>query len=147
VFHAPFISLHPGFKLVGYWERSKNLIGEAYPGTKSYRTLEELLADPEVELVVVNTPSYSHFEYALKSLQAGKHTVVEKPFTANALEAIELQKLSLKNGKVLSVFQNRRWDSDFRTVRSIIDQNLLGEIIEATISYDRYNPVLSPKVH
>ncbi|HRI79571.1 MAG TPA: Gfo/Idh/MocA family oxidoreductase [Cyclobacteriaceae bacterium] len=147
VFHAPFINMHPGFRLVGCWERNKKLIGDAYPGTKSYPTLDDLLADPGIELVVVNTPSYTHFEYALKVLQAEKHVIVEKPFTANALEALELKKLAEKKGLRLSVFQNRRWDSDFRTVKNIVDQNLLGEIVEATISYDRYNPVLSPKVH
>src|SRR5258708_4859376 len=104
VFHAPFIQLHPGFKLLGCWERSKQVIGETYPGVRSYSSLEALLADPEVELVVVNTPSYTHFEYAKKTLEAGKHAVVEKPFTANAQEAIELKKLAEKQGKMLSVF-------------------------------------------
>ena len=63
------------------WERSKNLAEQKYPGVKTYRTLEDLLADDEVELVVVNTPNYTHFEYAKKALEAGKHIVVEKPFT------------------------------------------------------------------
>lgn len=147
VFHAPFINLHPGFKLTGAWERSKILIQEQYPGVNSYASLEALLSDPQVDLVIVNTPSYTHFEYAEKALSADKNVVVEKPFTASAEEAGKLKLLAEKQGKKLSVFQNRRWDSDFQTVRSVIDQGVLGELVEATISYDRYNPALSPKAH
>ena len=147
VFHAPFIQLHPGFKLMGAWERSKQMMGGHYPKVRSYGTLEELLADREVELVIVNTPSNTHFDYAKNSLLAGKHVVVEKPFTTTTAEALELKTLAEKQKKKLSVYQNRRWDSDFKTVKSIIDQNLLGEVVEATISYDRYNPVLSTKIH
>ncbi len=147
VFHAPFIHLHPGFKLVGAWERSKQTMGGYYPEVRSYKTMEELLAERAVELVIVNTPSYTHFEYARKSLLAGKHVVVEKPFTSTAAEAMELKALAEQQKKKLSVFQNRRWDSDFKSVKSVIDENLLEEIVEATISFDRFNPVLSPKAH
>ncbi len=147
VFHAPFIQSHSGFKLVGAWERSTQTMGGHYPGSKSYRSLEELLADPAIELVIVNTPSYTHFEYAKKVLLAGKHVVVEKPFTTTTAEAMELKSLAEQQKKKLSVYQNRRWDSDFKTVKSIFDENVLGEVVEATISYDRFNPLLSPKAH
>ena len=147
VFHAPFISLHPGLQLKGSWERSKKLIGNDYPGTTSYATMEELLADPSIDLVVVNTPTYTHFDYAKKVLEAGKNAVVEKAFTGNAAEAEELKEISLKKGVKLSVFQNRRWDSDFKTVKRVIDQGLLGDIVEVTIAYDRFNGALSPKAH
>ena len=72
VFHAPFINLHEGFHLLGAWERSKKLIQDAYPGTHSYASLDELLADDAVELVVVNTPTYTHYEYTKRALEAGK---------------------------------------------------------------------------
>jgi scyllo-inositol 2-dehydrogenase (NADP+) len=147
VFHAPFIQLHPGFKLVGAWERTKKNIGDHYPSTKSYASLEEVLADPVIDLVIVNTPTYTHYEYAKKTLMAGKHAVVEKAFTATVAEALELMELSQSQGKKISVFQNRRWDSDFKTVQQIIHHGFLGEIVEATFSYDRYNPALSPKEH
>lgn len=147
VFHAPFLNLHPGFEITGAWERSKRIFTQAYPGTKSYATLEELLADKEVELVVVNTPTSTHFEYAKQALLAGKHVVVEKAFTSTPAEAIELKSIAEQKGLKLSVFQNRRWDSDFKTIRKVITDGLLGEIVEATMSYDRYNPQLSPKVH
>ena len=81
VFHAPFIQLHPQFNLYAIWERSKNIAQEKYPGVKTYKTLEEILNDKAVELVVVNTPNYTHYEYAKNALQAGKHVIVEKPFT------------------------------------------------------------------
>lgn len=147
VFHAPFISLHPGLELKGAWERSKKLIATDYPGVTSYATMEDVLNAKDVDLVIVNTPTYTHYEYAKKALEAGKHAVVEKAFTANAGEAEELKTIAQKKGVKLSVFQNRRWDSDFRTVKKVVDDGLVGEVVEATFAYDRYNAALSPKVH
>lgn len=147
VFHAPFISLHPGLELKGAWERSKKLIAADYPGVTSYTTMEDVLMAKDVDLVVVNTPTYTHFEYAKKVLEAGKHCVVEKAFTGNAAEAEELKVLAQKKGVKLSVFQNRRWDSDFKTVKKIVNEGLLGDIVEATFAYDRFNSALSYKVH
>lgn len=147
VFHAPFLQLHPGFTLVGAWERSKHVIKDFYPEAKSYKTLEELLADDAIELVIVNTPNSSHFEYAKAALLAGKHVVVEKPFTSTVNEAEELIAIAQQEGKHISVYQNRRWDSDFTTVKKVVNEGLLGEILEAEIHFDRYNPILSPKQH
>lgn len=147
VFHAPYISLHPGFELKGAWERSKKLIGADYPGVTSYATMEDILNAKDIDLVVVNTPTYTHFEYAKKVLEAGKHAVVEKAFTANAAEAEELKSIAAKKGVKVSVFQNRRWDSDFKTVKKVVDDGLLGDIVEATFAYDRFNGALSYKVH
>jgi scyllo-inositol 2-dehydrogenase (NADP+) len=147
VFHAPFITTNPHFKLYGVWERAKNLAQEKYPWVKTFRSLEELLADENVELVVVNTPSVTHYEFAKKVLQAGKHVIVEKPFTASVTQADELIALAKKKNVVLSVYQNRRYDSDYKTVKKILDVKLLGEIIDAEIRYDRYVPELSYKTH
>ena len=147
VFHAPFLQLHPGFNLYAVWERSKKLAQEKYPQITSHNTLEELLKDDTVELVVVNTPSYSHYEYAKKALQAGKHVIVEKPFTATVAEAEELAALAEKQQKKLSVYQNRRYDSDFKTVKKIIEKGVLGDMVDAEIHYDRYSVDLSPKKH
>lgn len=144
VFHAPFLTLHPGFELTGAWERSKHLIQQDYPEVKSYASLEELLAD-DVELVVVNTPVDTHFEFAKKALEAGKHIIVEKAFTTTAAEAEELDALAKAKGLKLTVYQNRRWDSDLKTVKQVLDSGELGAIVEAEIRYDRYNPNLSPK--
>jgi scyllo-inositol 2-dehydrogenase (NADP+) len=147
VFHAPFIDLHPGFKLTGAWERSKKLIQEAYPGVKSYASLEEILEDETVDLVVVNTPNVTHYDYTKKALLAGKNVVVEKPFTNTIAQADELKELSIKQNKLLSVYHNRRYDSDFSLVKRIVNDKLLGDIVEAEIHFDRFNKQLSAKAH
>lgn len=146
VFHAPFLELHPGFELIGSWERSKKLIQEDFPLAKSYPTLESVLKD-DIDLVIVNTPVGTHFEYAKKVLLAGKHALVEKAFTTTVEEAEELAAIAEEQKLKLAVFQNRRWDSDFKTVREIFDKHILGEIVEAEIHFDRYNPNLSTKAH
>lgn len=146
VFHAPFLSFHPGFELVGSWERSQKKIQLDYPNAESYSTLETLLQD-DIDLVIVNTPVATHFEYARKALLAGKHIVVEKAFTTTVAEAEELSKLAKEKGLKLAVFQNRRWDSDFKTVKAIFSQGILGAIVEAEFHFDRFNPNLSPKLH
>ncbi len=147
VFHAPFLEFHPGFELLGSWERSKRLIQKDYPNTISYASLEVILENKIIDLVVINTPVETHFEYARKVLLAGKNAIVEKAFTTTVAEASELAALAKEKKLKLAVFQNRRWDSDFKTVKKIIDDNLLGEIVEAEFHFDRYNPVLSPKRH
>lgn len=146
VFHAPFLHLHPGFELMGSWERSKKLINEDYPGVRSYNSLDQLLRDT-VDMVVVNTPVDTHYEYTKRILEAGKHALVEKAFTSTAAEAEELKGLAESKGLILCVYQNRRWDSDFLTVKQVVEQGMLGEIVEAEFRFDRYNPLLSPKKH
>jgi scyllo-inositol 2-dehydrogenase (NADP+) len=147
VFHAPFIHLHPGFELYAVFERTKNLAAEKYPGIKTYRSLEDMLNDDAIELVIVNTPNYTHFEYAKLALLAGKHVVIEKPFTNTVAEAEELIALAEKQNKKLSVYQNRRWDSDYKTIQKVVQQKLLGEVVEAEIHFDRYSEILSYKQH
>ena len=147
VFHAPFLSVDPHFKFYAVWERSKNLAQEKYPGVKTYRTIEEILADENIELVIVNTPSVTHFELAMQVINAGKHLIVEKPFTATSLQAEELIAAAKSNDVKLSVYQNRRYDSDYKTVKKILDEGWLGTIVDAEIHYDRYTPELSYKVH
>ena len=146
VFHAPFLELHPGFDLVGAWERSRKLIQQDYSSVKSYVDFDNVLND-DIDLVVVNTPVATHHEYAKAALLAGKHVIVEKAFTTNAAEAEELHNIAEEQNLILAVFQNRRWDSDFRTVQQIVEREILGEIVEAEIHFDRYNPDLSPKRH
>ncbi len=147
VFHAPFIQLHPGFKLKGVLERSKEASLQFYPSIHIYRSLEEVLQDDEVVLVVVNTTTYTNYEFKKMSLLAGKHVVVEKAFTTTVEEAIELKELAGLKNLTLSVYQNRRWDSDYCTVKKIVREGLLGEIVEAAFHFDRYNENLSPKQH
>jgi scyllo-inositol 2-dehydrogenase (NADP+) len=147
VFHAPFIDVHPGFNFHSVWERTKNNAVEKYPSVKTVRTLEEILNDPDVDLVVVNTPNSTHYDYAKKALQAGKHVLVEKPFTVTVNEAKELIELAANNKVTLTVYHNRRFDSDYRTIKKVVEQGLLGEIVEAEFHYDRYKEDISPKIH
>ena len=93
VFHAPFLNLHPGFELLGSWERSKKLLQLDYPDVRSFASLESVL-ESDAELIVVNTPVGTHFEYAKKVLLAGKHALVEKAFTTTLAEAQELTDLA-----------------------------------------------------
>src|SRR5665213_328135 len=147
VFHSPFLTINPHFNFYAVWERSKNEAQQKFPEVKTYRWLEEMLADPLVELVIVNTPNYTHYEYTKKALLAGKHVIVEKPFTTNLEDANELIEIAIKEKKVLSVYQNRRYDSDFKTIRKIINENLLGELVEVEMHFDRFREELSPKQH
>ena len=147
VFHSPFLSINPGFNFYAVWERTKNEAEKKFPNVITYRTLEEMLADELIELVIVNTPNVTHFEYTKKALLAGKHVIVEKPFTVNIKEAEELIALAKKQNKLLSVYQNRRYDSDFKTIKKVLDKNLLGEVVEAEFHFDRFREELSPKKH
>ncbi|MGN6539389.1 MAG: Gfo/Idh/MocA family oxidoreductase [Ginsengibacter sp.] len=147
VFHSPFLSINPHFNFYAVWERTKDLAHEKFPEVKTYRTLEAMLADDLVELVIVNTPNYTHYEYAKKSLEAGKHVIVEKPFTIDVSQANDLIELAKKQNRVLSVYQNRRYDSDYKTIKKVVSQNLLGELVEVEMHFDRFREELSPKVH
>jgi scyllo-inositol 2-dehydrogenase (NADP+) len=147
VFHAPFLHVLPQFEFYSVWEREKNLAVALYPTVRTYRKLEELLGDEAVELVIVNTPNYTHFDYAKQALLAGKHVIVEKPFCVTEVEGKELTALAASLGKKLSSYQSRRFDSDYRTVKKIVDTGWLGKIVEAELHYDRFTPTLSPKVH
>lgn len=144
LFHAPFLNLHDGYELIGAWERSKKNIVSDYPYTISYNSLEEILSS-DAELIIVNTPIDTHFELTKKALEAGKNVVVEKAFTTTAEEAKILHQLTEKKKLKLCVYQNRRYDSDFLTVKKILSEDKLGDIVEAEIRFERFNPNLSPK--
>ena len=147
VFHSPFLSINPGFNFYAVWERTKNEAQKKFPNVVVYRSLEEMLADELIELVIVNTPNATHYEYAKKALEAGKHVIVEKPFTVDVKEAEELIALAKKQNKLLSVYQNRRYDSDYKTIKKVLDKKLLGEVVEAEFHFDRFREELSPKKH
>jgi predicted dehydrogenase len=137
VFHAPLISAHPSFRLVKVLERNKSISKEKYPDVLVVRSFDDLL-ESDIDVVVVNTPNITHYLYAKKAIEAGKHVVVEKPFTTNIKEGEELIDLAQKNNVILTVFQNRRWDSDFLTTQQVLKSKLLGRIVEFEAHYDRY---------
>ncbi|CAH8283684.1 putative dehydrogenase [Mariniflexile fucanivorans] len=147
VFHAPFISANPNFNLYGVYERTKNETHKQHSKAKIFRTLESMLIDDNIELVVINTPNVTHYDFTKKAINAGKHVIVEKPFTATVAQAEELIELAKEKNLLISVYQNRRYDSDFKTVKKVLNDGLLGTIVEAEMHYDRYEPVLSYKTH
>ncbi|PTT75300.1 MULTISPECIES: Gfo/Idh/MocA family oxidoreductase [unclassified Chryseobacterium] len=147
VFHAPFLKEHPGFFISAIVERNKEESKEKYPEAQIYRSVEEMLENADIELVVVNTPVQTHFDYAKKALEAGKNVVVEKPFTVNVAEAEELAKLAEEKKLFVSVYQNRRFDRDYLQVQKIINEGKLGNIKEVEIRFDRFRTEPSGKAH
>ncbi|PXW11114.1 putative dehydrogenase [Chryseobacterium sp. CBTAP 102] len=147
VFHAPFLKEHPGFFMSAVVERSKEESKEKYPEATICRSVEEMLQHADVELVIINTPVQTHYEYAKKALEAGKNIIVEKPFTVNVSEAEELVQLAEEKGLFLSVYQNRRFDRDLLQVQKILNDKKLGNIKEVEIRFDRFRTTASGKKH
>ncbi|RZK81315.1 MAG: oxidoreductase [Pedobacter sp.] len=145
VFHAPFINAHPGFKLHAITERNTKQAANDYPGIISYDSIDELIGDESIELIIINTPNFTHYDYATQSLNAGKHILVEKPFTATSAEAKELFALAEKVGRQIFFYQNRRWDSDYNAVKNVIESGKLGKLNEVHFRYDRYRTAIGPK--
>ncbi len=144
VFHAPLIHANPNFRLTHIVQRQGNPSISNYPEAKAVSSVDAILADDSVSLVVVATPNTSHYDIAARALQAGKHVVVDKPFTVNSSDADRLIDLSRKARRVLSVFHNRRWDGDFLTVRQILEQQILGRVVEYESRFDRFRPTPKP---
>jgi len=140
VFHAPFLHTHPGFRLAKVVERQGNTSKDLYPEVEIIRDYKDLLNDNTLELVVIATPNILHFNLAREFLMAGKHVVIEKPLTPTSAEADELIRLAGATGKKIFVFQNRRWDGDFKTVQQVVYQGYLGEILEFEAHFDRFAP-------
>jgi predicted dehydrogenase len=141
VFHAPFVSAVPGLKLEAFVERRTDEAHRAYPATRTYRTVEELLGDAAISLVVVATPNETHFELAKQALAAGKHVVVDKPFAETSAQAEELIALADAKKRVLAPFHNRRWDGDFRTVKRVLAEGQLGRLVSFESHFDRFRPI------
>src|SRR5262245_19378414 len=127
-FHAPVIRSVPELRLAAILERSGSEAGERYPDARIARSLEELLEIPGIRLVVIATPNVTHFELARRCLGAGKDVVIDKPFTTTCEEGRELAKLARESLRLLSIYQNRRWDGDFKTVRKLVDNKTLGRL-------------------
>lgn len=147
VFHAPFLKEHPGFFMSAVVERSKEDSKEKYPDAIIYRSVEEMLKHADVEVVVVNTPVQTHFEYVKMALEAGKNVIVEKPFTVTVSEAEELVNLAENKNLFLSVYQNRRFDRDYLQVQKVVAEGKLGNIREVEIRFDRFRTEPSGKEH
>jgi len=140
VFHAPLVSSVDGLELAAIVERSTNNAAERYPGSAIYRTLEELLADRSIGLVVVATPNDSHFSVAMKALQAGKSVVVDKPVAISSAEIAQLMELAGGVGLHCIPFHNRRWDNDFQTIQKLLLESSLGHVVHVASNFDRWRP-------
>lgn len=145
IFHAPFLSTNPQFKLKAVVERNEKKMAAHYPDIVSYNSVDDLLSDEELELIVVNTPNFTHFDFAKQVLRAGKHVLIEKPAAGNAAEIKELFAVARAANRQAMVYQNRRWDSDFLSVKEVVESGKLGRLTEVQFRYDRYKPELSPK--
>jgi predicted dehydrogenase len=143
-FHIPFILENKCYELYAILERNESNSINNYPFIKLYRDYDKFLNDSNIELVVITTPNYTHYELIKNALMAGKNVVVDKPFVINMEEAIELVNIAKHKNLVLTVYQNRRFDGDYITIRSILEKNLLGSIFEFYSCFDRFkdNPVL-----
>jgi predicted dehydrogenase len=144
VFHAPLLKHNKRFAIRRILERSKDEAGALYPGTVVSKSFDDLLNDEAIELVIVNTPDKTHYDLAKKALQAGKHLVVEKPFTQTVAQGEELIALAHEKELMLTVFQNRRWDGDFLTVQEIVKKKMLGRLVDFESHYDRYRYAIQP---
>ena len=142
VFHAPLITSVEGLTLATVVSSNAAKVQQDYPDMDVVSTLAELLARDDIELVVIATPNGTHYEFARQALEAGKHVVVDKPFTIHTSEAEELIELAQRKQVVLSTFQNRRWDNDFLTIRALLKTGLLGELSTYEAHYDRFRPVV-----
>ncbi|GAB4425466.1 MAG: Gfo/Idh/MocA family oxidoreductase [Bacteroidia bacterium] len=138
VFHAPVLSVLPQYALTHIAQRRGATAQARYPAVGVLSAYDDLLVLLDVELVVVNTPEATHYDLARRAIEAGKHVVVEKAFTPTLAEALDLVALADRRGVVLSVYQNRRWDSDFRTVAAVLREGSLGRLVSYEAHYDRY---------
>lgn len=139
-FHSPLIDGTPGLELAVVSSSDAGKVHADWPNVSVVDSPEKIFADPSLDLVVIPTPNTTHFPLAKLALEAGKHVIVDKPFTVTLEEARELDVLAREKGKVLSVFHNRRWDSDFLTVKTLINEGSLGDIVYFESHYDRYKP-------
>lgn len=143
VFHAPLISSVEGLELAAVVERSTDLAAARYPRVTIYRSVDDLLADASIKLVVVATPNASHFSIAMQALQAAKNVVADKPVALSSGEIRELSELAGGLGLQLFPFHNRRLDNDFQTLRKVIDEHRLGRLVHFESNFDRWRPGLT----
>lgn len=139
-FHAPLISGTPGMTLAAVSSSDESKVLADWPVVKVVSEPGQLFSDPTLDLIVIPTPNDTHFPLAKAALEAGKHVVVDKPFTVTLSQARELDVIAKREGRLLSVFHNRRWDSDFLTVKALINEGLLGEVGYFESHFDRYRP-------
>src|SRR5215472_888741 len=143
-FHAPVIRAVPGLHLAAIVERTGNEAAEKYPDVRIVRSLDELLAIREIQLVVIATPNDTHYSFARQCLEAGRDVVIDKPFTTTVAEAKSLLEFAKEAGRLVTVYQNRRYDGDFQAIQKLVAEGTLGRIVRFETHYDRYRAQLKP---
>jgi predicted dehydrogenase len=140
IFHTAVVEATPGLELKCVVQRSGNDAATAYPQVKQARSVEEMLRDVAIQLVVIATPNYSHFELAQQCLREQRNVVIDKPFTLTSQEAAELIRMARERKLLLTAYQNRRWDGDFQTVRQVMASGELGRLVSFESHFDRFRP-------
>jgi len=143
-FHAPVINAVSGLRVAAILQRSGDSAAQLYADARIVRTIDDLLAIDSLPLIVVATPNQSHFPLAKRCLEAGRHVVVDKPFTLNVGEARELVALAGNRNLILTVYHDRRFDADFQGLRKVLASGELGRITRFESTYDRYRPNPKP---
>lgn len=148
-YHIPFVLQRQDkikIKMI-YTRHHDKDVWEDIPGVIYTEDLDELLNDPDIQVIVLSTPSSTHYELAKTVLNANKHCVVEKPFTDTLEQANELFHLAKEKGLMVQCYQNRRFDSDFLTVQKVIESKKLGDLIELEMHFDYYRPYIPESVY
>jgi predicted dehydrogenase len=140
-FHAPYVGVTPGMTLRAVVSRDAAKVQKDLPDMRVVSDVETLLVEPGIDLVIVSSPDALHVEHALAAIAAGKHVLVDKPFATTLADARRVATAAEAGGRLLTVFQNRRWDSDFLTLNRLIDEGVLGEIVQFESHFDRWRPV------
>ncbi|MEZ8140413.1 myo-inositol 2-dehydrogenase [Enterovibrio norvegicus FF-33] len=139
-FHLPFLSVLPDFEPVAVVSSQQALVGQLLPQASCYSNIEAMLRDADLDLVVITTPNDTHYDFARQALEADCHVLLEKPFVVNSGQGLDLLRISNTRGKILCPYQNRRWDGDFQTVKSLIDSDELGKVRVFESNFDRFRP-------
>ncbi|MBH1929162.1 oxidoreductase [Serratia rubidaea] len=139
-FHAPLIAGTPGLELAAVVSSDAGKVHADWPALPVVSEPQALFNDPTLDLIVIPTPNDTHYPLAQQALAAGKHVVVDKPFTVTLSQAHALQQQAQQRGLLLSVFHNRRWDSDFLTLKTLLQEGSLGEVVYFESHFDRFRP-------
>lgn len=148
-YHLPYVEVRKDTMKVKYiYRREEDRLGDTereewYPEIKFTSSIEDVMQDSEVNLIVVNTPDKFHVPYTKMALENGKNVLTEKPFALTSMEAKEIFTLAKENGLLAMANQNRRFDADMRTVRKVIESGVLGDLIEVESHYDYYRPSIA----
>lgn len=145
VYNAPILSSVPGFSIDMILTASPENVKAAkddFPKAEIVQDYEKILQNEQISLVVLVLPNHLHYKFAKQALEVKKHVLIEKPFTSHLWEANELIELAHKKNLVLSVNHNRRWDSDFRTVKKLVENGILGKVVEYEAHFDRFRNIV-----